>query len=88
MRFQLTTAKAAGPFLFLFAGVLFAALIGCDSAPSANDPIVKQQAQAQQESIKKGEEEANEQLKKSMGKNAPVLKSIKSGLRGGQAPSQ
>jgi hypothetical protein len=68
--------------------VLSLGFAGCDSAPSANDPVVKQQAQAQQETIKKTDEEANAQIKKNMGKSAPVLKSIKSGLRGGQAPAQ
>jgi hypothetical protein len=88
MRFHLRTPKAAWSFLSFPAVLLAAGVTGCDSAPSANDPVIKQQAQATQEVIKKTDEEANAQLKKSMGKGAPMLKSIKSGLRGGQAPEQ
>ena len=88
MRSHLNMPKAAWSFLSFPAVLLAASVTGCDSAPSANDPVVKQQAQAQQETIKKGDEEANAQLKKNMGKGAPVLKSIKSGLKGGQAPEQ
>jgi hypothetical protein len=88
MRFHLSMPKAAWSFLSFPAVVLAAGVTGCDSAPSANDPVVKQQAQAQQEAIQKGDEEANAQIKKSMGKGAPMLKSIKSGLKGGQAPAQ
>jgi hypothetical protein len=88
MRFHLRTPKAAWSFLSFPAVLLAAGVTGCDSAPSANDPVIKQSAQAQQEVIKKGDEEANAQLKKNMGKGAPMLKSIKSGLKGGQAPEQ
>lgn len=67
---------------------LAASLTGCDSPPSANDPVMKQAAQGQQESIKKGEDDANAQIKKTGGKNAPTLRISKPGAQGGPAPSQ
>jgi hypothetical protein len=68
---------------------LAASLTGCDSAPGPDDPKVKQAAQSQQESIKKGEDEANAAIKKTGGKNAPMLRISKPGAnKGGPAPSQ
>lgn len=88
MRFHVSMPKAAWSLLSFPAVMLAASLTGCDSAPGVNDPVIKQAAQEQQEVIKKGEEQINSQVKKVGGRNAPVLKNIKSGLKGGQAPSQ
>jgi hypothetical protein len=85
MRFYPRMPKATRSFPSLPALLLVAGLTGCDNA---NDPAVKEQVQAQQDVIKKGEEEANAQLKKTGGKNAPTLRLSKPGLKGGPAPTQ
>jgi len=86
MRFLRRTA--ASGFLSSAAMFLAASLTGCDSAPGPDDPKVKEAAQATQEGIKKAEAEANAQVKKSGGKNAPTLRISKPGAMGGAAPSQ
>ena len=77
MRFRLSTPKAAWSFLSLSAVMSAALLAGCDSAPDATSPEAQKQREERNAAISKGEETIN--------KNSKVpLKSIKSGLKGGQ----
>jgi hypothetical protein len=63
-----------------------AAFAGCGS--SADSPEAKQSAQARTDQIHKEEDLGTAALKKSLGKNAPMLKSIKGGLNQGGAATQ
>lgn len=77
MRFRLSTTKAAWSFLSLPVVMSAAILAGCDSAPDTNSPEAQKQRDERNAVIAKGEEQIN--------KNSKVpLKSIKSGLKGGQ----
>jgi len=70
------------PSIFLsFVVVISAAMIaGCESGADPDSPEAKKVSQATRESIQKVDEKNTADLKK-RNKNAPVLKSIKGGIK-------
>jgi len=79
----------AACFSLVFSAVFSVSMTsGCDSAPNPDTPEAKQQIAKRQEMIKAEEEKANATLKKTKGKNAPVMKSIKGNINVGQPPAE